>query len=216
MIRTCQTIIALFLTLLLCGPVEAQHVGPYLGAFIGGNALAKAKGSDVAGDFGLTFDRALQGSALLGWDLAPDNSVGKGRIELEYTRRTNQIDTVKFVEGNFKGGGNATSDSLMLNVYGVDHENSRLSPYIGVGIGASRIKVADLQVTGVTISNDSNVVFAYQVGVGIDVAVTDYLNIDIGYRFFSSSKPKFTEVNGQKFEMDYASHSAVLGVRVGF
>ena len=214
--RTCRILLALCLPLLLCGQVQAQHSGPYVGAFLGGNALTNAKGSDDLGDFGLTFTPALQGSAVLGWDFEPGNPVGEGRVELEYTRRSNPLDKVKFVEGSFKGGGKVTADSLLLNFFGVLYDKSSCSPYAGVGIGAARIEASELKVTGQPLSSGSAVVFAYQLGAGVDFALTDYLNLDLGYRFFGSARPKFTEVNGHKFEMNYVSHSAVLGLRLGF
>ncbi|MGB9082371.1 MAG: outer membrane beta-barrel protein [Desulfuromonadaceae bacterium] len=214
--RTCRMIFALCLPLLLCGPVMAQHSGPYIGAFLGGNALMDAKASDDRGDFRLTFDKALQGSAVLGWDFEAGNPVGEGRIELEYTRRSNPLDRVKFVEGSFKGGGDVKADSLLLNLFGVFHDNSRFSPYAGLGIGAARIKASGLEVIGHPMSSGSAVVFAYQLGGGVDVALTDHMNLDLGYRFFNCSKPSFSEVNGDKFEMGYTSHSAVLGLRLGF
>ena len=175
-----------------------------------------AKASDDLGDFSLKFDPALTGSAVLGWDFEPGNPVGEGRIELEYTRRSNPLNEVKFVEGSFKGGGRVTADSLLLNVYGVFHDSSRWAPYIGLGVGVARIEASDLKVTSWPMSSDSAFVLAYQAGAGIDFALTDHLNLDLGYRFFSSTKPKFNEVNGHKFEMDYISHNAVLGLRVGF
>jgi opacity protein-like surface antigen len=214
--RTCQIIIALSLPLLLCGPVMAQHSGPYVGAFIGGNALMTAEGSDDLGSFSLKFEPALLGSAVLGWDFEPGNPAGEGRVELEYTRRSNPLDQVMFVQGSFKGGGNVTADSLLLNFFGVVHDKSRWSPYAGVGIGAVRFEASDLKVTGQPMGSGSSVVFAYQLGGGIDVALTDHLNLDLGYRYFSSTRPKLTEVNGRTFEMDYISHNAILGLRVGF
>lgn len=213
--RSCQTIIAFCLPLLFCGQVQAQHSGPYAGAFIGGNALVNSRASDDQ-DFSITFDKALQGSTVFGWDFEPGNPVGEGRIELEYTRRSNPLDQEKFVNGSFKGGGSVNSDSLLLNCFGVYHDNGRFSPYVGVGIGAARIEASDLQVSGFPMGRGSAVAFAYQVGAGVDVALTDHLNLDLGYRFFSSTRPTFTEVDGRKFDMDYSSHSAVLGLRVGF
>lgn len=214
--RTCRMIITICLTFLSCGPAMAQHSGPYVGAFIGGNALMDAKASDGLGDFGLTFDKALQGSAVLGWDFEPGNPVGEGRLELEYTRRSNPLDQATFVDGSFQGGGTVTADSLLLNFFGVFHDNSRFSPYAGVGVGAARIEASDLQVAGFPMGSGSAVVFAYQLACGVDVALTDHLNLDLGYRFFSSTRPTFTNVNGNTFDMDYSSHSAVLGLRLGF
>lgn len=214
--RTCRIIIALCLPLLFCGEVQAQHSGPYLGAFIGESALTTAEGSGDQGSFGLKFKPDLLGSAVVGWDFEPGNPVGEGRVELEYTRRSNPIDQVKFVEGSFEGGGNVTAESLLVNFFAVLHDKSSWSPYAGLGIGAARIGASDLKVTGQTLSNGSNVVFAYQLGGGIDIALSDHLNLDLGYRFFSCTGPKFTDVNGHKFEMDYVSHNAIIGLRVGF
>lgn len=214
--RICRTTITLCLTLLLCGQVQAQHTGPYVGAFIGGNTLVNAKASGDQGDFRLTFDKALHGSAVLGWDFEPGNPVGEGRVELEYTRRSNPLDRATFAEGSFKGGGDVTADSLLLNFFGVFHDKSRFSPYAGLGIGAARIKASGLQVTGQPMGSGSTVVFAYQFGGGVDIELTDHLTLDLGYRFFSSSRPTLAEASGDKFEMDYTSHSAVLGLRLGF
>jgi len=214
--RSCQMIIALCLPLLLCSPVRAQHSGPYVGAFIGGNALMTADSSDELGSFSLKFDPALQGSAVFGWDLEPGNPVGEGRIELEYTRRSNSLDQVKFAEGSFKGSGNLTADSLLLNCFAVFRDDRFWSPYFGAGIGAARIEASDLQVTGQPLGSGSSIVFAYQLGAGLDFTLSKYLSLDLGYRFFNTLRPEFSEAGGRKFKTDYFSHSAVLGLRVGF
>lgn len=213
--RTCQIIIALCLPLILCGPAMAQHSGPYAGAFLGANSLTDAQASDNLGSFGLKFTPALQGSAVCGWEFEPGNPLGEGRIELEYSRRRNPLDQVTFVEGSVPGSGSLTTDSLLVNFFGVYHDKSRWSPYVGAGFGAAKIK-ADLQVTGQPLSSDAAIVFAYQLGAGCEYALTDNLSLDLGYRYFGSSRPKFSEANGRDFELDYASHSVVLGLKVGF
>ncbi|GFE62796.1 outer membrane protein [Geobacter sp. AOG2] len=215
--RTCRIIIALCLPLLFCGPAWAVHSGPYAGAFLGGNALISAKASDSQGDFGLTFNPGLLGSAVLGWDFEPGNTAGEGRIELEYSHRTNRLDKAKFAEGSVPGSGSVTADSLLINFYGVFHDVDRSwSPYVGAGLGAARVVTSDLTVTGQPFSGDSTFVFAYQVGAGIDYALTDRLSLDLGYRFFGSTRPKFSEASGPAFTMDYYNHSVVIGLRVGF
>jgi opacity protein-like surface antigen len=214
--RTSRIFIALCLSLVFCSPVMAQHTGPYVGALLGGNLLLPAKNTDNLGEFSLKFDPALLGSAVVGWDLAPGNPQGEGRVELEYTHRNNPLNQVKFVEGSFTGGGAVIADSLLINFFGVFHDASRWAPYAGLGIGAARMETADLTVTGQPMSNDSAVVFAYQLGAGIDFALTDYLNLDLGYRFFGSSQPGFIESNGRTFKMDYFSHNVIFGLRVGF
>jgi opacity protein-like surface antigen len=162
------------------------------------------------------FKPAVMEGGVIGWDFEPGNPVGEGRIELEYSHRSNPLDQAKFAEGSVTGGGSITADSLLLNIYGVVHDNSRWSPYIGVGAGAARIEASGLTVTGQTLVSGTSTVFAYQAGAGIDIALTDHLNLDLGYRFFSGVKPAFTEANGHSFKMEYLNHSAVLGLRVGF
>jgi opacity protein-like surface antigen len=214
--RTCQTIIALCLPLVLCGPVRAQHSGPYAGAFIGGNALLDAEGTDNQGKFGLEFDPGLQWSVVAGWDFALRNPVGDGRIELEYTRRSNKLDKTRFVEGNLKGDGDVSADSLLVNFIGFVRNKTPWSPYGVLGLGAARMEASDLKVSGERFGDGTSNVFAYQAGVGVDFAINNYLTLDLGYRFFSSIRPEFTEANGQTFKMDYYSHSAMFGVRYGF
>jgi opacity protein-like surface antigen len=175
-----------------------------------------SKATDNLGDFSLKFIPALLGSAVAGWDFEPGNMVGEGRIELEYSRRSNKLDQAKFTQGSVPAGGSLKADSLLLNFWGVFHDNKVWAPYAGVGLGAARMETSGLQITGQPLASGSKTVFAYQLGTGIDLTVTKYLNLDLGYRFFSSVKPKFTEADGRKLSMDYYSHNVLLGLRVGF
>jgi opacity protein-like surface antigen len=214
--QTALILCTLCFSLLFSGPAAAQHAGPYLGLFLGGNELLKAKSSDSSGDFGLVFKPALMGSAAVGWDFEPGNPVGEGRLELEYSHRSNPLDKVTFVEGKIAGSGHLNADSLLFNCIGVFHDAGRWAPYIGVGAGAARIEASGLTVTGQPLSSGSVVVPAYQVQAGVDVALGYRLALDFGYRFFATAPPRFAEANGRSVDMVYANHSVVLGVRLGF
>ena len=213
-----RMILALCLPLLLGSQALAAHAGPYAGVFLGGNALMTATCDDNQGEFDLRFNPGLLGSAMIGWDFEPGNPYGEGRIELEYSHRTNRLDQAKFADGVAPASGNLTADSVLINFYGVSHEvNRSWSPYAGAGLGAARIGTSNLAVTGGPLSSGSAaLVFAFQLGAGIDYALSNRLNLDLGYRFFSSTRPRFSEVNGSAFKMDYLNHSVVLGLRVGF
>lgn len=212
---TCM-VITLCLPLLLCSTVRADHSGPYVGAFIGGNALLDAKSSDSVGDFGLTYKPAMLGSAVFGWDYEPGNPYGEGRVELEYAHRSNPLDKVKFSGWDTAGGGDVIADSLLLSFVGISRDSRRWSPYFGAGAGAARVRAANLTVTGQPMGDGSDIVFAYQVQTGVDLMVSDHLSFDLGYRFFGTTGSNFTESNGLKSRMEYFSHSVVLGLRVGF
>lgn len=215
--RTCWMIFALYLPLLLCGPALAQHTGSYVGAFGGANLVPTATSSDDKGSFNLSFKPAVQWGAAVGWELGPGNFLGgEGRVELEYSRRNNKLDQVEFTDGKVPGGGGLTVDSLLLNSYYVYHNKSIWSPYLGAGAGAARIKADGLQVTGQPLSSDSAIVFAYQLGTGVDIALAGPVSLDLGYRFFGCSQPQFAEPDGRKFKTDYFSHNVILGLRLDF
>ncbi len=215
--HTCRLSILTFMTILLfTGTAVAQSPGPYAGLFAGGNVPGSSTASDGGGDFGISFTPSIQGSAVLGWNLEPGSSVGEGRVELEYSHRSNRLDRVTFVEGSVAGGGELTSDSLLFNCFAVSREEGQYHPYLGVGAGVARVVAANLTVSGQPFSNDSSIVFAYQAGIGLDINLTDRLTLDLGYRFFATSPVRFTEASGQILEMGYASHAAVIGIKAGF
>lgn len=194
----------------------AAHSGPYVGGYGGGNLLTFTKAYDNQGNFNIESDPALQYGGIIGWDLGPGNPVGQGRIELEYSHRGNKVNQVNFSNGGFAGGGDLTADSLLLNAYALSRDRSFWSPYAGLGAGAARIKASGLKVAGFPIAEGTSTVFAYQVGLGVDFAVSENIALDLGYRFFGTLRPTFTESNGQKLKMDYFSNSLLLGLRFGF
>jgi opacity protein-like surface antigen len=200
----------------LASPLWAQHSGPYLGILVGGQLLSPAESEDSLGLFNLEFRPAPSGSVVLGWELEPGSNLGDGRIEVEYTRRSNRLDQVEFKEGKVKGDGDLTVDSLLFNTFGVYHSASRLTPYFGAGIGVARIVAADLTVSGQPLSDDDVLVLAYQLGAGFEVELTQSWALDFGYRLFSATKAKFTEDNGDEVKTEYLSHSAMIGLRFGF
>jgi opacity protein-like surface antigen len=214
--QICRIIIAICLPLLLWGEAHAQHSGPYVGGFFGGDLLMPAKSSDSTGDFNLKFKPDMLWSAVVGWDLEPGDPIGEGRIELEYSRRINTLDKVTFAEGSFAGGGTVKAESLLVNFFGVYHDDTGFSPYVGIGVGAARIEASNLQESGFPLGSGRKDVFAYQGGFGVDCQLTSYLNLDLGYRYFATLRPTFTEVGGSKMKMDYQSHNVLLGVRLGF
>lgn len=214
-----QTSSFLFFTLLfftLTSSCWAQNSGPYLGIYVGGQFLAPAKGEDSLGTFKLESKTAPSGSVVLGWELETGSDIGEGRVELEYTRRSNRLDQVEFSDGKVDAEGDITADSLLFNTFGVYRSSSVWTPYLGAGLGVARITAADLTVTGQPLSDDDALVFAYQFGVGTDIAITDSLALDLGYRLFSTAKAKLKETNGAEFRMEYLSHSAMLGLRLSF
>lgn len=205
-----------FFLFALISPLWAQNPGPYLGIYVGGQFLAPSESSDSLGSFNLEYKPAPSGSVVLGWELEPGSNIGEGRVELEYTRRSNRLDQAEFSDGKVVADGDLTAESLLFNAFGVYRSNSVWTPYLGAGLGIARITAADLSVAGQPLSVDDALVFAYQFGLGTDIALTESLILDLGYRLFSTSKAKLKEANGEEFKMEYLSHSAMLGLRLSF
>lgn len=215
--RICRIMLALAALLLGCSdPVWALHQGPYLGAYLGGTLLATAKSTDELGSFNLRFDPGKEGSVVLGWDLPSGTDIGEGRVELEYSRRSNPLAKAEFAEGTFRASGELAAESLLINFFGVYRDTSRWTPYAGLGLGAARLTASALEVTGQPLADDSDIVFAYQIGAGVDYALSQDLALDFAYRFLSSVRPHFAEASGGSFEADYRNHALMLGLRAGF
>ncbi len=214
--ENCQFLLCCFFFFSLSSPLWAQNPGPYLGVYVGGQFLAPSESSDSLGTFNLEYRPAPSGSIVLGWELEPGSDIGEGRVELEYTRRSNRLDQAEFGDGKVTADGDVIADSLLFNAFGVYRSKSVWTPYLGTGLGITRITSADLSVTGQPMSDDDALVFAYQFGVGADIAITDSLTLDLGYRLFSTTKAKLKEANGEEFRMEYLSHSALIGLRLSF
>jgi opacity protein-like surface antigen len=214
--KTCRSLLCCLFFFVLTSPAWAQHSGPYLGVFVGGQLLSPAESEDSLGTFNLEYRPAPSASVVLGWELEPGSNIGEGRVELEYTRRSNRLDEAEFSEGKVTADGDLTVDSLLINTFGVYRSASRLTPYFGAGIGVARITAEDLTVTGQPLIDDDALVLAYQLGAGFEVELTQSLTLDLGYRLFSSTKAKFTEPNGDEVKTEYLSHSAMVGLRLGF
>ena len=214
--QTRQILLLSTLFFALTSPVWALNPGPYLGVLVGGQLLSPAESEDSLGTFNLEYRPAPSASVVLGWELEPGSNIGEGRVELEYSRRSNRLDEAEFCEGKVKGDGDLTVDSLLVNTFGVYRSASRLTPYLGAGIGVARITAADLTVTGQPLIDDDVLVLAYQFGAGFEIELTRFLALDLGYRLFSSAQAKLTEANGDEIKTEYRSHSAMVGLRLGF
>ena len=101
--------------------------------------------------------------------------------------------------------GDITALAFLVNGYYDFTNKSRFTPYISGGVGLAKIEINDED------ESLDDTVFAYQIGAGVGYAVSEKVTIDIKYRYFATSDPKFEEVGGE-----FASHNFLLGVRVNF
>lgn len=214
--KTCRFLFFILFFLSLASSLWAQSSGLYLGGYVGGQLLAPAKGEDSLGTFNLEYRPAPSASVVVGWELEPGNILGEGRVELEFTQRSNRLDQIEFSDGKVTGEGDYASTSVLLNTFSVYRNARHFRPYLGVGIGVARITAKGLSLGAQPLSDDATMVLAYQFGTGVDVVLTRTLTLDLGYRLFNTTKAKLQEASGDKFETTYLSHSAMIGLRRSF
>jgi opacity protein-like surface antigen len=99
--------------------------------------------------------------------------------------------------GYAKIEGDASFHNFMFNAI-AKYPEGKIHPYIGTGLGFSYID-ASVSTTS-TSHSDSNddTVFAWQILVGIELELTNYLSMDIGYRYLATESES---------ESDYYDHS---------
>ena len=110
----------------------------------------------------------------------------------------------------------------MFNLYYdfMDIDKCRWTPYLGAGVGGSRvgITVNDTVVKG----KEFDINFAWQAEAGIEYALTKCINLQLGYRYVDMGEttiPLRSIVGGMpsgNFKADLYSHEVVFGVSYRF
>ncbi len=104
--------------------------------------------------------------------------------------------------------GQETSFAALVNArYGFD-TRTRVTPYLGAGLGAALLTVSG-KPTGGTRFKDSDMVFAYQAMAGVSYALSPRLDLGIEYRYFATAKSTFAD-NSQKIDVNYNAHNVLL------
>jgi opacity protein-like surface antigen len=111
--------------------------------------------------------------------------------------------------------------SMLLNGYLDLGSWYRVSPYLGGGIGAARVKTSDYQstaappFTGGLSSAQWNFAWAAMAGVGF--AVTPNIVADVGYRYLNLGDTKSaTDASGAMTFKNIAAHEVRVGLRWSF
>lgn len=151
---------------------------------------------------------------------------GDYRIEGELGYQNNDVDSADLFIADFYDEGedlDGTADldgditvlSLLVNgYYDIDLGGGvELSPTVGVGVAqVSMDDISSDELEADDLGLDINeTTFAYQAGIGIGIPVADNIMLDARYRYFATTDFTMLVVN-----TNIESHSALLGLRVGF
>lgn len=218
-----KTVIPLLMCLLLlpCAAMAAAPVqGPYVSGFIGASIPS---GSDTTSTDFVTgnsfsdrvkFDPGINLGGTGGYDF------GMVRLEGELSYKYSEM---KSITNRITGArlqnvdGNLGVLAFMANGFFDFHNNTPVTPYIGGGIGFASLQLSDTFSRNVLVYGESDdLVFAWQAGGGVEVALNRLLSLDLGYRYFATERADFESNRAIDTRMKFQSHNATVGVRFKF
>ena len=204
----------------LIAGAPAHAEGLYVGAFGGVNFLSEADGTaDAGGGYNIN----LEVESDTGW--AAGAAVGYGfdfglRAEGEVAYRMDGLDQANAGPIAFDLDGDTTALSIMGNLWFDIPLSGPVRPFVGGGVGMAQVSLNDVEVRAIgpgTFVDDSDWVFAYQLGGGIAYQVAPGVEVTAEYRYFATDNPEYElEAVPVDAEYEYGSHSVLLGVRYTF
>ncbi len=149
-------------------------------SFTSADWKAEVNGLDHKGD--LKFDDGT------GWELGLGYDFGRVRTELSYGNSNNEIKSIsaKINEGTLMGtsvessaSGDLKIKNILINGY-LDFplgEQKKLTPYLGAGIGGSKLDIDNITVAGEELESASTWLFGYQAKLGLSYLLNNNVNI---------------------------------------
>lgn len=203
------------LTLALSAPALAA--GPYFDVFVG---FGETDDTDFAVNgtsrIDTEFDNNFAYGATFGY--AFDN---QWRVEGEITRREADVDSHSLdgsapIDGS---SGDLNATSLFANVYYDFQTQSRVTPYVGVGVGTVKLDFVDFGVPGLDALDDDDDVLGYQAIAGLAVKINDRVQFRSDVRYMTADDAEVTSsaaTGSTPGEAPYSALDLTLGLRFTF
>lgn len=192
--------------------LAAPLLGDFYFALNGGLNALEASHIDYAGDvlprLRTSFDAGWVGSGAIGWRMRDFY-----RIEFEGAYRENRISDI---DPGISPGGRIKATTAMVNGYFDFPTYEGVIPHVGIGLGRAQL-VHEFQVDGSNLADSNSHAFAYQVIGGLEFPIVSYsLASTLEYRYLSTTRETFQDVNGFFYHAHYYSHAVLLGLRWAF
>ncbi len=146
-----------------------------------------------------------------GFQLEGEASYAKSDLKFLEITKVGNISGISV--GTSSVEGNVTTLSFMANGAYQFRNRTDFTPYLKGGIGVSSVSANDVKIDNIKIVDDNDLVFAYQFGAGINVALNERTSLDFEYRYFATSDPSFTDAAGDEFTSENSSHNFLFGLR---
>lgn len=203
---------------------QASDDGPYLSLLGGGNWVADQNLRQNSLDFvQMSYDNPLSSGYALELALGWRRPSGL-RPELALSYRKNSLGRFEhrvYENGSsITGKGQEAASSLMANLWydlPMPDALSRVKPYLGGGLGYTRLSIANLSANGVAFgATHRDDVQTWQLGAGIVVALSERWSTSLDYRDLRTRQARFGEVQGLPngdVSTRYHARSVLLGIR---
>ncbi len=199
--------------------------GFYIGAQGGINLMNTENYSGSTGTHNIKFDYDSGWAAgiVLGYDF------GKFSTELEFTRRKSSLDTLTVVTDGGIGAalgqpplagaltpttGNVSTNSYMWNVYYRFSPEKKTTPFLGVGMGISSIKLTNIGGGGLPamVVSQKDESFTAQGIAGIRHKVSDAVSLVLSYRYTYMDKVQFNLASALPVNGQLNNHTIMAGI----
>lgn len=166
--------------------------------------------TDDTEGFDLGTDSGVALSGAVGYDF------GDYRAELELGYQSNDVDSWAdsddgYVSDAEEASGEVSVISVMANgAYDIDLGGVELSPFVGAGFAFISFDDAPVCFSGSEYRSKSATTFAYQIGASLALPVADTIMLEGRYRYLGTADFNFDRPEA---EADFASHSALVGLR---
>jgi len=227
--RFITTILAIILVSLpAVGIGAANRPGPYVTGFLGVSVISDS--NVTSNDFvtnrsfsdRVEFDPGVNVGGTGGYDF------GFFRVEGELSYKSADIKTITDRADGYRFrsvDGSLGAFAMLGNVFLDIHNDSRVTPYLGGGIGFAALHISDttgIDTRGATTTrtllygSGDDTVFAGQVGAGVDIAFTNRYSLDVGYRYFITDTANFDSDLATASSMRFESHNVSVGFKFKF
>jgi outer membrane protein OmpA-like peptidoglycan-associated protein len=154
-----------------------------------------------------------------GWGVSGSGGYAYGngiRTELEVAYRRNQVDSIKGPGSASPYDGHIRNINFMGNVLYDFATGTRLTPYIGAGVGGALVNAEDMYTINGRTLDSERFMFAYQGIAGVQLALDHNWSFTTDYRYVRTLDPKFKTNLGDKATTENASHNVLIGLRYQF
>jgi opacity protein-like surface antigen len=142
------------------------------------------------------------------------NDISDSEVTIEsIATSTEAIGIVGSIGADQEEDGSVNSTSLMKNFFIDFNNNTRLTPYLGAGLGLSYVDIefgASSSADGEPSFQDGEGLFSYQAIGGVAAEVNSFTDFVVEYRFLGTSEVEF---DGLDESLSYNTSTLFLGVK---